>query len=40
MAKGLLREYADGAQIIAPPESPWGAFMAQITGKWKSAREG
>ncbi len=40
MAKGLLREYADGAQIVAPPESSWSAFMAQITGKWKSAREG
>lgn len=40
MAKGLLREYADGAQIVAPPESPWNAFMAKITGQWKSAREG
>lgn len=40
MAKGLLREYADGAQIAAPSDSPWNAFRAKITGPWKSAREG
>lgn len=40
MARGLLREYADPATAVPPPESPWSAFKAQLTGKWKSAREG
>ncbi len=38
MAKGLHREYTDAAKN-PPPESAWSTFMAQLTGKWKSAKE-
>jgi pilus assembly protein CpaE len=38
IAKGLHREYA-GAPAPAPARSAWSAFMTQLTGKWKSARE-
>jgi len=38
MARGLLREYTDSAKNPTP-ESPWSAFMTQLTSKWKSAKE-
>lgn len=37
MAKGLLREYAEGSHWPAPTESPWRARIAELTGKWKRA---
>jgi pilus assembly protein CpaE len=39
MVRSLQREYTPG-DMSAVAESPWAAFMAQLTGRWKSAREG
>lgn len=38
MVRALQREYG-AIDTPVPPESPWAQFMAQLTGKWKSARE-
>jgi pilus assembly protein CpaE len=39
MVKALQREFAPVAEGTLAAESPWGAFMAQLTGKWKSSKE-
>lgn len=40
MARGLHQEYLGAAGLPPASDSRWGALMAQLTGKWKSAKEG
>ncbi len=40
MARGLYQEYLGAAGLPPASDSRWGALMAQLTGKWKSAKEG
>lgn len=39
MVKALQREFAPTPDGIPAAESPWGAFMTQLAGKWKSSKE-
>lgn len=40
MARALCQEYLGAAGLPPAADSRWSARMAQLTGKWKSAREG
>jgi len=39
MVRALQREFAPIPDRVSAVESPWSAFMAQLTGKWKSSKE-
>jgi len=39
MVKALQRECVHTQEKAATAESPWSAFMTQLTGKWKSSKE-